>query len=320
MKGRRAVLATAATAVAAVAVVMTAAAGCAAPAPLSWPQTGAGQSLPAGLIPPGKGLPVGVFEPGFPGTVAPLRTFAASTGVQPRLAMYYSGWPEAFQAAFAKAAYARGAVPLVQIQPDGISLAAIADGRWDSYLRAYAAAVKAYGHPVILCFGHEMNGTWYSWGSGHSTPQAFVAAWQHVVTVFLRAGAANVKWLWTVNAINQPNPPVSQWWPGAAYVDIVGIDGYYYYPQETFSDVYGPTLSQIRQFTDSPVVIDEVAIGPNPDRDSQISGLFADARADNIGAVIWFDEAQHNGVYHQDWRLEDAPAAAAAFKSAVMDG
>jgi hypothetical protein len=34
--------------------------------------------------------------------------------------------------------------------------------------RAYAAAVRSYQRPVILSFGHEMNGFWYSWGT--STP------------------------------------------------------------------------------------------------------------------------------------------------------
>ncbi len=57
-----------------------------------------------------------------------------------------------------------GAVPLVQMDPDGISIAAIASGRYDGYLSSYAEAVRAYRHPVILSFGHEMNGSWYSWG------------------------------------------------------------------------------------------------------------------------------------------------------------
>jgi hypothetical protein len=32
---------------------------------------------------------------------------------------------------------------------------------------------------------------------------------------------------------------------------------------------------------------------------------------------VWYDQAQHDGIYHQDWRLEDNPAALAAFRSAV---
>jgi hypothetical protein len=30
--------------------------------------------------------------------------------------------------------------------------------------------------------------------------------------------------------------------------------------------------------------------------------------------LVWFDIAQHNGIYHQDWRIEDNPLAEAAFR------
>jgi mannan endo-1,4-beta-mannosidase len=263
-------------------------------------------------------MPVGVFEQGFPQTAAPLGAFAAATGVRPRLAVYYSGWNESFRSSFATGVYASGATPVVQLQPTGISLTAIASGQWDGYLRRYAAAVKAYGHPVMLSFGNEMNGTWYSWGSGHQAPTAFVAAWRHVVTVFRQAGAANVTWLWTVNIITGSASSPRPWWPGSQWVNRVGIDGYYYSAADTFASVYGETLAQIREFTSTPAMISEVGIGPNPSRESQISSLFAGARADHLQAIIWFDQAQDDGIYHQDWRLEGDPAALAAFKAAAL--
>ena len=75
-------------------------------------------------------------------------------------------------------------VPLVQIEPTGISLSAIAAGKYDVYLSSYAEAVRDYGRAVILSFGHEMNGSWYSWSNGHSSPASFVAAWRHIVPEF----------------------------------------------------------------------------------------------------------------------------------------
>ena len=311
----------AAAAVAAVAIAATLA-WSAAPAKLSWSQNGTERSwtsLPPGLVPAGRGLPVGVYQTSFPGTSAGIGAFSAATGVRPRLTVYYSGWNEPFRAGFAVATRASGAVPVVQLQPDGIRLATITSGRWDRYLRAYADAVKAYGHPVILSFGHEMNGTWYSWGSGHETPAAFVAAWRHVVTVFRRAGAANVTWLWAVTAVSGSSlsaPWIGQWWPGAQWAGLVGVDGYYYRASDTFTSVFGPTLSEVQTFTNAPTIISEVGIGPNSSRDSQISGLFAGARASHIGALIWFDVDQHDGVYHQDWQLEGDPSAVSDFKAA----
>jgi hypothetical protein len=32
---------------------------------------------------------------------------------------------------------------------------------------------------------------------------------------------------------------------------------------------------------------------------------------------VWFDETQNQGIYHQDWRLEDDPTALATFRSAL---
>ena len=60
----------------------------------------------------------------------------------------------------------------------------------------------------ILVATQEMNGSWYSWGSGHTRPEVFVAAWRHVVSVFRRSGARNVRWLWTVNSTNATAAPL----------------------------------------------------------------------------------------------------------------
>ncbi len=127
--------------------------------------------------------------------------------------MYYSGWFVPFQTGFATMAAENGAVPLVQMNPTGVSIPSIAAGKYDGYLSAYAEAVRAYRHPVILSFGHEMNGTWYAWGYGKTSPAAFVAAWRHIVTLFRALEVRNVTWLWTVNIVNNTQhgriPPAS---------------------------------------------------------------------------------------------------------------
>jgi hypothetical protein len=33
--------------------------------------------------------------------------------------------------------------------------------------------------------------------------------------------------------------------------------------------------------------------------------------------LVWFDIAQQQGVYHQDWHIEDNPAAETAFRHGV---
>ena len=66
----------------------------------------------------------------------------------------------------------------------------------------WPATARRTGRAVIIGFGHEMNGYWYSWGYRHTSPAVFVAAWRHIVTVFRQQGADNVTWLWTVNIID----------------------------------------------------------------------------------------------------------------------
>ena len=105
-----------------------------------------------------------MFTKGLPDSYAGVTAFTNTTGAKPDVVMYYSGWYVPFPTSFATTAANNGAVPLVQMDPDGVSVAAIAAGKYDGYLSAYAEAVRAYRHPVILSFGHEMNGDWYSWG------------------------------------------------------------------------------------------------------------------------------------------------------------
>jgi len=208
------------------------------------------------------------------------------------------------------------AVPLVQIEPKKISLHAIAVGRYDAYLNAYAEAVSSYGYPVILSFGHEMNGTWYSWGAGHSSPAAFVAAWRHIVTLFRRAGADNVTWLWTVNVINETEhgriPSPAPWWPGRRYVNWVGIDGYYYEPSWRFTSLFGPTIIAVRELTGDPIIIAETGASTAADKPAKISDLFAGIRAYGLLGFVWFDS-----IGHKDWRI-DTPAAIAALRKGAF--
>ena len=239
------------TALGAAAIVVTVAActvtggvagpGAPRPAPHPAPRPAAPSSAP---------LELGVFEPGEWASYQPVARFAAATGHRPSIVLIYSGWPEPFQVRFAALVHAHHAEPFIQMEPVGASLAAIAAGKYDRYLQTYADQVRAFGHPVILSFAAEMNGSWYTWGYGRIPARLFVAAWRHVVDVFRAQGARNVTWLWTVNTVTEPSAPLRQWWPGAGYVDWVGIDGYFFRAADTYrlgvrrDDHPGPRVDQ----------------------------------------------------------------------------
>jgi mannan endo-1,4-beta-mannosidase len=259
---------------------------------------------------------LGLFARGVPDSYTPVTSVARRTGVTPNIALYYSGWNERFQQAFAIQAADNGAVPFIQLDPDGISLTAIVAGVYDNYLKRYATAVAAYGartgHGVIICFGHEMNGYWYRWGSRHTSPQVFVAAWRHIVTLFRQQGADDVTWLWTTNIIDVKGgiPDPAPWWPGSGYVTWIGIDGYYYHSSWTFASLFGPTIKAVRQLTRTPAPILIAATGAarTAGQSAKISDLAAGIRGYGLLGFVWFNA---DGV--RNWTLH-GQAAIAAFR------
>ena len=99
------------------------------------------------------------------------------------------------------------------------SLAAIVAGKFDEDFRAWARSAKAFGTPLLVEYGSEMNGDWFGWnekyhggpqnhGFGDSRkpdgPERFVAAWCHIVEVMRDEGAANLLWVWHVDANDHP--------------------------------------------------------------------------------------------------------------------
>jgi mannan endo-1,4-beta-mannosidase len=258
---------------------------------------------------------LGVFTKGLPASYAGVTAFTNATGAKPDVIMYYSGWYMPFPVSFATTAANNGAVPLVQMDPDNVSVAAIAAGKYDGYLSAYAEAVRAYRHPVILSFGHEMNGNWYRWGYTNTSPAVFVKAWRHIVTLFRALEARNVTWLWTVNIINNAQgtkkiPPPDQWWPGSSYVTWVGIDGYYLKSSWKFAPLFGPTITAVKQLAPTtPILIAETGAVPASGQPAKIADLFAGIRLYGLLGFVWFDATNRD---HQHFGLS-SPAATAAF-------
>jgi mannan endo-1,4-beta-mannosidase len=256
---------------------------------------------------------LGVYAAGTPASYNGVTAFANATGARPDVVMYYSGWFVPFPTAFATTVASNGAVPLVQMDPDGISVAGIAAGRYDGYLTSYAEAVRAYRHPVIVSFGHEMNGNWYSWGYRHTSPATFVAAWRHIVTLFRALGARNVTWLWTVNIINNTQngtiPPPARWWPGSSYVTWVGIDGYYLEPDWQFAPLFGPTIASVRTLTQDPILIAETGATPTAGQPAKIADVFAGVKLYGLLGFVYFDATNSLG---QDFSIS-SPAALTAF-------
>ena len=257
---------------------------------------------------------LGLYDPEAPGSYAGIDRFANAIGGQPNLVSYYSSLTKPFQVKFATLAAEHGAITLDQIGGVDVPLRSIARGQYDTYLRNFAAEVKAFPHKVILSFDHEMNGGWYSWGYRKSSPQEFVAAWRHIVNIFRQHQVSNVVWMWTVNVINTYNnyiPDPAPWWPGKSYVDWVGIDGYYYTPSWNFASLFGPTIADVRKITNDPILVAETGAAHSAGQPAKIADLFAGVRTFGLLGFLWFD--MNGATDIQDWRI-NSQAAVAAFR------
>jgi mannan endo-1,4-beta-mannosidase len=261
---------------------------------------------------------LGAYESTSPNSYIGMSDFGALVGHNPNLALYYSGWGEPLRTDFASLARANGATPVVQINPDKqTNIAGIGTGQYDAFLIKYALEVHAYGGPVVIGFGHEMNGNWYRWGWQHASPQVFVAAWRRIVKIFRQVGDYNVTWLWTINGdATGSTTDIGNWWPGAGYVTWVGIDSYYYGVSETFTQVFGSTLADVNNVAPGfPVLISETAADPPEAPEAQqITGLFRGIQDHSILGFIWYDEPGRDG---QQWRLEGNAPATTAFQRSV---
>ena len=275
----------------------------------------AGRVTHAHLIRPISAAFLGVYPAG-PG-YGPIASFAEAAGQRPDIVGYYSGWYAPFPTSYARTIRRHGAVVMVQIDPAYVPVKAIAAGRYDGYLSAYAESVRAFGQAVIIGFGHEMNAPWYSWGYGHTSPAAFVAAWRHVVLLFRALGADNVTWLWTINADQAGTGPLASWWPGARYVTWVGIDGYYRRPSDTFTGVFAHTIEQVRALTLKPVLLSDTSIAPSASQYANIASLFQGMRRYGMLGLVWSDQGQGQGNRGPGWRLEGNAPAEAAFRLAA---
>jgi hypothetical protein len=269
------------------------------------PNVDAPALLPSAL-PVLKPYYLGVYAPGRP-AYRSAADFAEAAGRQPNLVEYVTDWAEPFPASFASRLYKHGATPLVQIEPTNASLDAIAAGDYDIYLRAYANSVRLFGHQVVIGFGNGMNAPWYPWGYSRTPASTFVAAWQHIVTLFRSQGADNVTWLWTIQADEPVTGPLQSWWPGAQYVTWVGINGFYTRPSDTFNSVFVRTIDQVRNFTNRPVLLSDTAVARESDQYASIFNLFSGIARYQMLGLVWLDAG--------DSRLEGNRRAEAAFRA-----
>lgn len=210
--------------------------------------------------------------------------------------------------------------PLVTIEPfprdgkdAGMVLSDVVSGEYDNTIKNLCGIFSKVKHPVFVRWGHEMevvNGR-YPWATNDF--QSFISAYRHFVTS-CRAEYKDIYFVWSPAGDRR----LIQYWPGAEYVDYVGLSVYeyplwdesYYGHIRTFQEIFSEKYAEVRIF-EKPILIAEFGVTSSPQ--FQKEWLQDAYRVFNeyplLKTVIYFNSKDHEGVWGKDvptpdWRVD----------------
>ncbi len=249
---------------------------------------------------------------------------------RPQYVMFYRDLGRPFPKYGIDIIRAVGATPMISLElwmwgdRDGRRcLPDINAGRYDAFFRDWARAAAADGRRVLLRFGFEMNGNWFSWSED---PLAFVTAWQRIKTIFDAEQAGNVEWVWSPNVVSIPRTAENDmhlYYPGDRYVDWVSLDGYNFgdhhsewHRWQSFAEIYEKPLGELlEKYPSKPIIISE--FGCAPGKPGQKAKWIRDAHAylsriPQVKAAIWFNlDKRREG--EPNWRVDECDDCLKAF-------
>jgi hypothetical protein len=221
--------------------------------------------------------------------------------------------------------WASQSVPASLDQPD-FTLASVAGGKHDAYVREFAEQAKEWGRPFFLRFDAEMNGFWFPWGEGVNGNKKgdYVAAWRHVHDIFTAVGASNATWVWCPNVdFTRFLTPLHSLYPGDDYVDWTCLDGFNWGKTrhssgwQSFNEVFHDTYKRVVKIAPKkPMVIGEIAAeergGSKPNWIKHTFRAIPE-KYKKVRAVIWFDEKDQG----MNWPIESTKRSTNAFAKAI---
>ena len=112
--------------------------------------------------------------------------------------------------------------------------------------------------PVLFRPYHEVNGNWFWWGY-RPGKDGSAALYRQIFDRFVNVHHLdNLVWVWNVNAPGGSAGPIVDYYPGAAYADIVTMDIYGEFKQEYYD-------SMVALADGKPIALAEVGALPSPE-------------------------------------------------------
>jgi hypothetical protein len=246
------------------------------------------------------------------GLITAVSAFERRVGRPIDLVHTYDQWGKAFPTA-ADSYFADSGKVLLLTWGGSPDTQAIIAGRDDAMIRARAQAVKRLRRPILMEFRHEMDRPNLQW-TIHG-PANYIAAWDHVRSIFSAVGATNVSWVWCPTGYGFQVGRAQAFYPGNNEVDWVCADVYANSTGQSLGAAATPFLSWATR-TGKPVIIGEFAANGHADGWSSwmaAAGRLAESDR-QIRAMAYFDGngTDSNGHPFQYW-LASHPRALSVF-------
>ncbi len=251
-------------------------------------------------------------------------------GASPQFVLFFRDLNprRSFPADQVKSAHARNMTPIVSLEisewgrgnDDSSYLEGVAEGKFDVFFRQWAKDAKANGLPLILRFGFEMNGDWFAWGS---QPETFVIAWRRTYNLFKEVGADNVQWMFSPNVLwdkRTEKKDFYNYYPGAAYVDLIGLDGYNFgdhhdkwHRWQTYEEVFERTIRASLKFN-KPIYLSEIGCADDKRKPAWIRDFLDKiSKDDRLKGFIYFNHFNPR-KREPNWRVDSDPETLKIFR------
>jgi len=217
----------------------------------------------------------------------------------------------------------------------------IASGEFDADLRAWFQSAREFKTPLLVEYGTEVNGQWFSWNGvwngGTAGVDKFKNAYRHIIQLARDQQADNLTWVFHVNYNDDPATGWNRfenYYPGDEWIDWLGVsvygeqtpDGLLNFSFRTLMDRVYARLAKLSP--GKPVAVLEFGVTSLNTLVNQANWA-DDALKDltrprwpRVVGFAWWNEAWHNydePAYDTDMRVEDNPALAKVFRKRIAE-
>jgi beta-mannanase len=153
------------------------------------------------------------------------------------------------------------------------------------------------------------------------------------VTYLRNRGADNLRWVFNPTADTYAETtPVSRIWPGAAYVDVLGLDGFNWGKDagwgrwRSFPQIFGEQYAELTALhprapvwicevsSKEPLTDDGAPVDTDRDKGAWVRTMFDHLGMPRLRAIVWFDADKE-----RDWRASSSRASARQWRRAMSE-